>query len=199
LPLVSRVELSESREGTFLPLKDGSFIHLAGDHWERFFAQGKRFQLPSPQRHAAPFRVLRAARIDEFFVLYEDGLVERLQLQDRLRVVWSLRLPELPLDIASAGNTLVTLRATRDGSSTSWLLEVVGQNAPKPELIDLGVSAPDSFHDDWVARQLRSHGLTASERWIAVGGGSRLRVWQLKGLELVLDTRLSGRATAASP
>ncbi len=190
LPIVQEFELHAEGASGLLPLADGSFIYRAASGWERFFPQGKRFQLDAPPSSSRPVRLLRARRIDQLFVLYADARVERLQIQERLRVLWSRQLDRSPVDIVSTGNTLIALstRHERDPGLV-WELQVFASDSPEPRRIELGPSDPGSFNGDWVARQLNQHGLVASNDWVAVGGPERLRVWDLESLELLLDRK----------
>lgn len=176
LPIVATVPLAGD-SGVFTALPDGSFINQTGSKWERLFAQGKRFELKGPSHSAPPFRALTARRLDQFFVLYRDGLIQRLQIADKLHVVWSQSLGGLPTDIASFGDALVLLRTRRAaGGDLGWYLEVIRPNASSARL-QLGVSSAESFRGDWHAHQLFTRGLAASSRFIALGGGDELRVW----------------------
>ncbi len=184
LPLTAQFELAGVADGPFLALRDGSFIHLHGSDWQRFFPQGKRFDLRGTGHGAKPFRVLLARRIDQFFVLYEDARLDRVQIQERLQVVWSHQLDALPIDVVAAGNTLVLLNTERRGRTLGWWLEVIRPDKSKARLA-LGDSEPDSFRGDWVNNQLKPRGLAASEQWVAVGGLQGLRVWRLDDLSPV--------------
>ena len=183
LPIAAQFEFAEPSSGPFLALRDGSFIRSREDDWQRFFPQGKRFNLRGGHP-AKPFRALRAHRIDQFFVLYEDALIERLQIQDRLRVVWSHQLDAIPIDLVSAGNTLVLLTSERRGRTLGWWLEVIRADGSETRL-DVGDSEVDSFRGDWVKNQLKPRGLAASEQWVALGGPQGLRVWRLNDLSAV--------------
>jgi hypothetical protein len=163
-------------------------MYFTGENWRRVFTQGKRFELRGSRHPGRPLRTLRAARIDQFFILYDDARLERVQLLDRLRVVSSMQLQELPIDLTSAKNLVILLHAQRRQSDgLHWSLELLNEQGPTGR-IGLGASPPESFRGDWVTRQLEPRGLAASNSWVVVGGSRRVRVWEIKTRELVFDS-----------
>jgi hypothetical protein len=187
LPLVDTVTLSGSAEGSFLALADGSFLHFTGAGWERLFLKGKRFELPWSSTKAAPFRTLRAQRLDQIYVLGTDGELELYQLNVPLVRVWHRNIGPLPVDIATSGDRIFLLRADRTpGGELGWTLQVIHRTR-KDAFVPLGVGGEDAeaFRGDWHGRLLARYGLAASPRWLALGGTGHLRVWDAKTLEPV--------------
>lgn len=182
---VESMTLAGAADGAFLALADGSFVRYTGEGWERLFVQGKRFELSWPKHDVAPFRALRAHRLDQFYVLFADGKLERYQIGTPMLKLWSTDLGSLPVDVATSGDSLVLLRSDRSKpDALNWKLEVIHPKRPAASL-PLGASDADSFRGDWHAQLLRQYGLAASSRWIVLGGAGQLRVWDVKTLEPV--------------
>lgn len=177
LPLTHQVPLTGPKPDLLLALDDGSFVYHTGEGWERMFAQGRRFPLRGLADKPRAIRTLRASRLDQFFVVFEDASVERVQIQDRLRSVWRRELGSLPVDIASLGDRLVLLRSQPVPQGLRWRLELIGKTEGESEAVTLDLSPRSELRGDWVPSLLASHGLATSKRWIALGGIESLRVW----------------------
>jgi len=185
LHLVDTAGLSGNGEGSFLALADGSFLNFTGGAWERLFVQGKRSEIPWPKSKPAPFRALRAERLDQFYVLFSDGLLELYQLGTPLVRVWHRNVGALPVDVATSGNTVFLLRAERpERGELTWTLQVIHRKR-QDVVIPLGGNDAEAFMGEWHPRMLARYGLAASPRWVALGGTGQLRVWDAKTLEPV--------------
>lgn len=185
LPLVETVTLGGTPEGSFLALADGSFLHYTGEGWERLFLQGRRFELPWAAPKATPFRVLRAARLDQVYVLGSDGTLEQIQLNAPLVRLWQRHIGPLPVDIATSGDRIFLLRADRSSSGElSWALQVIHKKR-EDVLIPLENAEAETFEGDWYRRLMARYGLATSSQWVALGGTGQLKVWDAKTLEPV--------------
>lgn len=187
LPLEDTVMLGGAADGSFLALADGSFLHFTGEGWERLFLRGRRTELPWPKQKAAPFRALRAQRLDQVYVLGSDGVLELFQLKAPLERVWQRDVGPLPVDIATSGDTVFLLRTERpQGGELRWTLQVMHRKRQDVS-IALGSDDPEAgtFEGDWHGRLLARYGLATSPRWVALGGTGQLRVWDAKTLQPV--------------
>lgn len=186
LPLVARHDLVDFDEKVFVALRDGSFVYSSGGSFNRLYTSGLTKKLVAPRASAAPLRGLRARRIDQIFVLYEDGLVQKLYLQDRVRVAWSTRLHRLPFDLVASGDDLVLLEDV-PGDRREWRLRVVGAGRESPLVIELGTSK--ALGEDWVQRLHERFGLAVSKGRVAVVGPGGLGAWNLATGEPLLTSR----------
>ena len=184
LLILDTVTLSGSLEGSFLPLADGSLLHFMGAGWEQLVLQGKRVELPWP-RTARPFRTLRAHRLDQVFVLSDDGELGLYQLEAPLKRLWHRNVGPLPVDIATSGDTVFLLRTERNQrKELNWTLQVIRRRGPDL-VVPLGGTDAGAFEGEWHPRLLARYGLAASPHWVALGGTGQLRVWDAKTLEPV--------------
>jgi hypothetical protein len=177
------VTLQEFDGNVLLPLRDGSLVYSQAGELSRLFVGG-RPRVLSPLYGGAPMiRGLLARRVDELMILYEDGTLERLHLQNRLRRRALHRFETLPVDIVSTGHGVAALFANqRAGAPRRWSLRCFTLEFSLIDEIELpgGATSPGS---SWLSEETRNRLLAAHGRWIALGGPRELSVWDFRALK----------------
>lgn len=198
------VELADYDGKAFLGLRDGSFLYTAGKELRRFFPQGRKQQLGPQKGSAGVLRLLLARRIDQAWVVREDGLASLVTLTATLPWSRSHRLGSKLLTVASSERHLAALDLkSAPGEPRVWRLRVYGE---KKEEAIFEAEVPADPGDDgrvgpaWVEAATRNLGVVLTDKpaRVAVGGPERMLVWDFqKGNKLLVETLESAKGKDA--
>ena len=163
-------------------LKDASLLYTTAKAWQRSYSAHRHVPVRGVRADGV-VRVLPAKRVDQVWVLMRDGTLVLAQLGATLAEVKRVASGALPFDAASNDEGLAVLELEQaPPRPRRWRLAVYthdGQRRFNAEVPD--ESAPGTT-DDWVAAVTRNKNVAVSrhEPWVAVGGSSWLRVWNMK-------------------
>ncbi len=203
LPLSRVVSLPDYQGGALSALSDGSFVYAVGRELRQIFPGGKYRALG--ELEAAPRRLLPARRIDQCWVVAEDGAATLVTLSG-LRVARRLAAPpggEL-YDVASLGEGLARLWVARVGEARQVRLAV--HDGGGRQVVDEAL--PKSPRDDglaregWLADVTRNLELAAAAELgaVAVGGPDSVRLWRLpSGARVEWTAPAEGAAAPSAP
>ena len=182
-------ELEGLGRGPFVVLKDGSFLYAVANRLERVFPRGKQTKLELPRQSGEVWRLLTTRRIDQVWVARSRGALELVQIAPQLNVVRSIEQPLPPYDVASSDSYVASLCIeTPAGQARRFTLIV--WDAQGHQKLKLGLSSDPApgRGDDWVSVVTREKTLALSNNppFVAIGGPTRLSVWDVKSGRQVL-------------
>jgi hypothetical protein len=177
------IEASFHLEGCGQPitqLRDGAIVCHTTAGFLRQAPRGSRAEFPFPAGDVPAVRLLPGIRLDEFFAVSKAGQVLRLRLTRGLAVIARFRLPA-PVYAATANTealAFVLVSNPQPGQARRWSLLVTDFDGRPRFESDLPAVAP-SAEEDWLPALVEDKNLAISgfEPLVAVGGASRLTVW----------------------
>jgi hypothetical protein len=175
----ARIPLSGCTK-TLAQLRDAAFVCRLEAGFARIAPRGRRTEFRASALLVEPFRLLPAARLDEFFALSLAGEVVHLRLAPGLPVLGRFQLPAAPYAAAANGEVLafVTVGAATPGRPRRWLL-VVTDFAGRPRFQTELPAQAASADEAWLEHLVEDKNLAISqlEPLVAVAGASHLTVW----------------------
>jgi hypothetical protein len=164
-------------------LRDGSFLYTEGAVLLRWFVGGQPRPLSPIYEQAPLLRALLARRVDEFMLLYDDGTLELLHLQDRLKRRALYRFSQLPFDLVSTEHGAFALLASaREGGPRRWSLRFLSQKLEAIAEVELA-PGPEAPGADWLEKETQDRQLAADGPWVVLGGADRLMVWDVRAVK----------------
>lgn len=171
--------------GAVTSLRDAAFLFRSSSGVARSMPRGRPVAYKTP---FAAWRVLPAARVDQAWLIAEDGSVERVQLADRLFVVQKFSLGAAPVDVAASKDVLaaVVVDEPRGAERRFRLVVFTPDGAP---VLDRPLPAgPPAVGENWAEAAVRDRtvALSETEPLIAVGGAGALQILKLPSGDKVL-------------
>ncbi|MEI9948174.1 MAG: hypothetical protein WDO74_04155 [Pseudomonadota bacterium] len=179
LPIDARFRLEGCGE-PMAQLRDGAVVCRSKTGFVREALRGRRSEFVFSPGADAPVRLLPGKRLDEFFSISRAGEVVHLRLGAGLPVLARFRLPA-PAYAASANTealAFVLLSNAETGQPRRWTLLVTDFDGQPRFQSELPAQAP-SADDHWLETVVEDKNLAISafEPLVAVGGASRVTVW----------------------
>ena len=165
----------------FSVLKDASLLYTTAKSWQRSYPAQRHV----PLRGMKPddvVRVLPAKRLDQLWLLTRDGTLVLGQLAATLTEVKRVTGGAMPFDAASNDEGLAVLELEQAPSRPRrWRLVVYAHSGERRFSADIPDDRAPGATDDWIAAVTRNKNVALSrhEPWVAVGGPSWLRVFNM--------------------
>jgi hypothetical protein len=166
----------------FSVLKDASLLYTTAKSWQRSFSARRHVALRGVKAEGV-VRALPAKRLDHVWLLMHDGTLVLTQLGATLAEVERVTGGALPFDAASNDEGLAVLELEQaPPRPRRWRLVVYTHDGERRFHADIPDESAPGTTDDWVAAVTRNKNVAVSrhEPWVAVGGPSWLRVWNMK-------------------
>lgn len=171
----------------FCVLKDASRLYTTSKSWQRSYSAQRHVPLRGIQVEGV-VRALPAKRLDQVWLLMRDGTLVLARLAGTLAEVKRVAAGAMPFDAASNDEGLAILGLEQAPSRPRrWRLAVYTHTGEHRFSADIPDDSAPGATDDWIAAVTRNKNVAVSrhEPWVAVGGPSWLRVWNMKdGSEL---------------
>ena len=166
--------------GPIAQLRDNAIVCRTKTGFLRQAPRGSRTEFRFPQSEDLPVRLLPGMRLDEFFAVSKAGEVLHLRLAGGLVPLARFRLPASPYAAAANAEALafVLVSNPQPGQPRRWSLLVMDLEG-KPRFETDLPAQPPSADEDWLAAVVEDKNLAISafEPLVAVGGASRVTVW----------------------
>ncbi|HEY6558072.1 MAG TPA: hypothetical protein VI072_12395 [Polyangiaceae bacterium] len=166
----------------FSVLKDASLLYTTQKTWRRSYSARRHVPVRAAELEGV-LRALPAKRLDQVWLLTRDGTWMLAQLGAGLTVVKRIPTGALPFDAASNDEGLAVLELEQSPARPRrWRLAVYDHSGERRFSADVPDESAPGTHDDWVSVVTRNKNLALSrhEPWVAVGGPTALRVWNMK-------------------
>ena len=184
--LVSDVETKlEGYDGGAIEMsRDGVFVYSTAGGIARQVPRGKAviFKPPVGSSGKAIWRLLPAGRLDQLWVVSEDGEVELWTLIPNAPLVRKFRVAERPYEAVAAADALAFVTVVQERGQARRFLALVydGQGAERFR-IELP-NDPATSSENWLSNVTQNKGIAVSEseKKLAVGGPTWLGLWDLE-------------------
>lgn len=177
--------LADYDGGPVTAMRDGALVYRA--------ASGVRRALPGGRAHPlktdfVPWRLLPGRRVDQVWAVAEDGKVELWQIADRIAVSARASLGAPPFDVASSSGYLAAVVVEEGtGAPRRFRLVVLSDAGDEVMRKELESETP-AEGERWaeLAGRDRHIALADADPWVAVGGPSSVKVFEIPGGRVVL-------------
>lgn len=192
LPMSEYYALDGADHRGFAELRDGSFLYTTTHGgFSHFFAGAKHAHLGAvPQGRV--WRLLAAARVNEFWAALDSGTIDRVRIAQAPRVVQQIKTGSMVYDVAANQHWLATVQVSHpDGGVRSWKLVVYDYSGKVALGAALPPAAPPPPGENWVQAVTKNRGVTVSSYapWVAVGGPTWFSVWNIKKKRRVFGSK----------
>jgi hypothetical protein len=163
--------------------RDGVFVYSTAAGIARHVPRGKTvvFKPPAGSAGKPIWRLLPAGRLDQLWVISEDGEVELWTLIQNAPLVRRFRLAERPYEAVASADALafVTIAEER-GKGRRFAATVHDDKGLERFRIELP-SDPVTAEENWLSVVTQNKGIAVSdgEKKLAVGGPTWLGLWEL--------------------
>lgn len=182
LPIDRTFALDATDHRAFAELKNGSLLYTTKDGFSHFFAGGKHAHL-NALPHGRVWRLLGAARLDEFWAALDGGKIDRVRIAETPRVVQQIVTGAMVYDVAANDHSIATVQVTQpDGGTREWKLVVYDYSGKAVFTTALQPAAKPPAGENWVQAVTRNRSVVISPTGplVAVGGPTRFSVWNIK-------------------
>jgi hypothetical protein len=180
------IELESPSGGTFGTTREGVWLYFGAERLERFGPGGARlkgFGLPELSR---PFSVLPARRLDQSYLLGDDGRVIRALVTPLFRKLSEVDLGLVPFaaQVGDEGRLLAVVAVSGEGPS--FELRLFDERLEPTGRTALTAEQPTGS-DDWVQVVTRNLHLTCEPRGplVAVGGPDRVLIFNREAKQVL--------------
>jgi hypothetical protein len=128
------------------------------------------------------WRLLPAARLDQLWVVSEDGEVELWTLIPNAPLVRKFRVAERPYEAVAAADALAFVTVVQErGQARHFLAIVYNGKGTERFRVELP-NDPATSSENWLSNVTQNKGIAVSEgeKKLAVGGPTWLRLWDLE-------------------
>lgn len=180
------IELESPSGGVFGTTREGVWLYFGAERLERFGPGGARlkgFGLPELLR---PFLPLPTRRLDQAYLLGDDGQLTRALVTPHFRKLAQVELGLAPFaaDVGDEGRLLAVVAVTGEGPS--FELRSFDEQLQPSGRAALAADAPNG-RDDWVQVVTRNLELACEPRGtrIAVGGPDRVVLFDARAQQIL--------------
>jgi hypothetical protein len=180
------IELESPSGGVFGTTREGVWLYFGAERLERFGPGGARlkgFGLPELPR---PFLLLPARRLDQSYLLGEDGQLTRALVSPHFRKLSQVELGLVPfaVDVGDEGRVLAVVAVS--GQGPSFELRTFDEQL-KPSGRAALVADEPTGREDWVQVVTRNLELACESRGahIAVGGPDRVVIFDARAQQIL--------------
>lgn len=180
------IELEAPSGGVFGTTREGVWLYFAAGKVERFGPGGARLSRLVAPEVATPFLILPTRRLDQSYLLKEDGRLTRALVSPLFRKLSELDLGLVPFaaGVADEGRLLAVVAVVGEGPRFELRLfdEALVPRGRAP----LPADSPTG-RDDWVQVVTRNLQLAcaAREPLVAVGGPDRVLIFDAQGAQVL--------------
>jgi hypothetical protein len=183
LPMSEFVTLDGTDHRALAELKDGSFLYTTKDGFSHFFAGAAKHVRLKPLAAGPVWRLLGAARLDEFWAALDNGEIDRAHVAETPHVVQKIKTGSMVYDVAANDHWLASVQVAQpDGGLREWKLVVYDYSGKVALTEALPAAEPPPAGENWVQAVTQDRGvaLSATAPLVAVGGPTRFSVWNIK-------------------
>ncbi|HMJ10116.1 MAG TPA: hypothetical protein VK524_01860 [Polyangiaceae bacterium] len=180
--------LPEFDGGVFAVLKDATLLYSTAKGWRRLTSQFRHTPLRAAAEVRDVVRAVPAKRLDQVWLVLRDGRLLLAQLGAGLSVVQRVEASALAFDVDSNDEVLAVLELEQaPRQARHWRLAVYTHAGERKFAVDVPDERASGTTDEWVSAVTANKSVVLSryEPWVAVGGPTWLRVWNVKDGTLV--------------